>query len=103
MWGGSKLSSSGSRILEGLRLGFQRTQADSSRLTTSAGECVYVCYAHEALGAECSAQARYRAAGWVPRGLGQVCVFGAGPSCESNARPRLLPSLSQRLGKVAED
>ncbi|KAG5205512.1 hypothetical protein R6Z07F_009029 [Ovis aries] len=35
MWGGSKLSSSGSRILEGLRLGFQRTQADSSRLTTS--------------------------------------------------------------------
>ncbi|ELR51414.1 ubiquinone biosynthesis O-methyltransferase, mitochondrial [Bos mutus] len=36
MWGGSKLSSSGSRFLGGLRSGFQSTQVDSSRLTTSA-------------------------------------------------------------------
>ncbi|XP_061283744.1 ubiquinone biosynthesis O-methyltransferase, mitochondrial isoform X2 [Bos javanicus] len=36
MWGGSKLSSSGSRFLGGLRSGFQSTQADSYRLTTSA-------------------------------------------------------------------
>ena len=42
MWGGSKLSSSGRRFLGGLRAGFRSTQADSSRLTTSAGECVCV-------------------------------------------------------------
>uniref|UniRef100_A0AAA9T8F6 Ubiquinone biosynthesis O-methyltransferase, mitochondrial n=1 Tax=Bos taurus TaxID=9913 RepID=A0AAA9T8F6_BOVIN len=36
MWGGSKLSSSGSRFLGALRSGFQSTQVDSSRLTTSA-------------------------------------------------------------------
>ena len=67
--------------------------------------CLCVCRAHEALGAD-----RLFCADAVEDGpLGstrvapKICVFGGSPSCVLNARPRLLPSLSQRLGKVAED
>lgn len=85
MWGGRKLSSSGSRFLGAHRSAFRGTQADCPRLTTSAGECVRGGRSHAAHGAGRLFCAGAGAGGGLSResarGQSKTCTLGPGPCC----------------------